>query len=237
MGAWTTLTHGRHYTSRGCHGSVRRTLPRRALAVWCIGRSGFHRTSVGHITRTVSFYPRWTRGDSNPGHPPCKGGTLPLSYEPYGALVVLRCPVEPVAPKRRKVGLPEGQIPVCGGDPAADSPTATLLRLKPPCGAQIRPARQASSGPHSGALTGGVCKEQGRIHRTLLECDYYRIQLHVDELQSTIRTTTEFLRLPLPLGVGTHCLGHCSPRVAQPIRGILTYRCPFLPPPWRRQSS
>jgi len=112
-----------------------------------------------------------------------------------------------------------------------------LLRLKPPCGAQIRPVEQASSGPHSGALTGGVCKEQGRIHRTLLECDYYRIQLHADELQSAIRTTTEFLRLPLPLGVGTHCLGHCSPRVAQPIRGILTYRCPFLPPPWRRQSS
>ena len=26
-----------------------------------------------------------------------------------------------------------------GGDPAADSPTATLLRLKPPCEAQIRP--------------------------------------------------------------------------------------------------
>ena len=25
-----------------------------------------------------------------------------------------------------------------GGDPAADSPTATLLRLNPPCGAQIR---------------------------------------------------------------------------------------------------
>ena len=25
-----------------------------------------------------------------------------------------------------------------GGDPAADSPTATLLRLKPPCEAQIR---------------------------------------------------------------------------------------------------
>ncbi len=36
----------------------------------------------------------------------------------------------------------------------------------------------ASSGPHSGALTGGVCKEQGRIHRALLTRDYYRIQLH-----------------------------------------------------------
>jgi hypothetical protein len=94
----------------------------------------------------------------------------------------------------------------------------------------------ASSGPHSGALTGGVCKEQGRIHRALLTRDYYRIQLHVDELQSTIRTTIGFARLPSPFGVGTRCPDHCSPRVAQPIRGILTYRCPFLPPSSRRQS-
>ncbi len=117
-----------------------------------------------------------------------------------------------------------------GGDPAADSPTATLLRLKPPCEAQIRPPWVASSGPHSGALTGGVCKEQGRIHRALLKRDYYRIQLHEGEFQPSIRTTTEFKRLPSPFGVGTRCLGHCSPRVAQLIRGMLTYRCPFLPP-------
>ena len=117
-----------------------------------------------------------------------------------------------------------------GGDPAADSPTATLLRLKPPCEAQIRPGNRASSGPHSGALTGGVCKEQGRIHRALLKRDYYRIQLHEGEFQPSIRTTTKFQRLPSSLEVGTRCLGHCSPRVAQLIRGMLTYRCPFLPP-------
>ena len=44
-----------------------------------------------------------------------------------------------------RVGHPVGVVPVCGGDPAADSPTATLLRLKPPCEAQIRPLLQ---GPH-----------------------------------------------------------------------------------------
>ena len=98
-------------------------------------------------------------------------------------------------------------------------------------------ATQASSGPHSGALTGGVCKEQGRIHRTLLTCDYYRIQLHAGEFQPAIRTTTGFRRLASPLGVASHCPGHCSPRVAQHIRDILTYRCPFLPPLWQRQSS
>lgn len=96
---------------------------------------------------------------------------------------------------------------------------------------------QASSGPHSGALTGGVCKEQGRIHRALLRRDYYRIQLHEGEFQPSIRTTTTFRRLASPLGVASHCRGHCSPRVAQHIRGILTYRCPFLPPVWHWQSS
>jgi hypothetical protein len=138
--------------------------------------------------------------------------------------------------RRSKGEPPKGRSRVGGGDPAADSPTATLLRLKPPCEAQIRLVKRASSGPHSGALTGGVCKEQGRIHRALMTRDYYRIQLHVGELQPTIRTTIEFLRLPSPFGVGTLCLDHCSPRVAQHIRGILTYRCPFLPPCWPRQS-
>ena len=42
--------------------------------------------------------------------------------------------------------------------------------------------------PHSGGLTGGVCKEQGRIHRVLLKRDYYGFQLHAGELQPAIRT-------------------------------------------------
>ncbi len=157
------------------------------------------------------------------------------------ALVVLGCPVGRAGGGRSSVdakGEPGASAwsRVGGGDPAADSPTATLLRLKPPCEAQIQPAWPASSGPHSGALTGGVCKEQGRIHRALLRRDYYRIQLHEGGLQPSIRTTTEFRRLASPVGVASHCLGHCSPRVAQLIRGILTYRCPFLPPVWHWQS-
>ena len=147
------------------------------------------------------------------------------------ALVVLRCPDgRHRLETRHKVGRSRTPVPVCGGDPAADSPTATLLRLKPPCEAQIRRSWNASSGPHSGALTGGVCKEQGRIRRALLTRDYYRIQLHEGEFQPSIRTTTGFRGLAHPLGVASHCPGHCSPRVAQHIRGILTYRCPFLPP-------
>ena len=124
-------------------------------------------------------------------------------------------------------------IPITlGGDPAADSPTATLLRLNPPCKAQIRtpPEEALSFRPYSGGLTGGVCKEQGRIHRVLLKRDYYGFQLHEGELQPSIRTKIGFRRFPSPFGVDTHCTNHCSSRVARDIRGILTYRCPFLPP-------
>ena len=119
-----------------------------------------------------------------------------------------------------------------GGDPAADSPTATLLRLNPPCKAQIRtpPKEALSFRPYSGGLTGGVCKEQGRIHRVLLKRDYYGFQLHEGELQPSIRTKIGFRRFPSPFGVDTHCTNHCSSRVARRIRGILTYRRPLLPP-------
>ena len=53
-----------------------------------------------------------------------------------------------------------------GGDPAADSPTATLLRLNPPCKAQIRtpPKEALSFRPYSGGLTGGDRNEQRDYH-------------------------------------------------------------------------
>jgi hypothetical protein len=61
-----------------------------------------------------------------------------------------------------------------GGDPAAGSPTATLLRLLPPCEPQVRhdPMERASPKAHSDGATGGVCKEQGRIHRAMMTRDY-----------------------------------------------------------------
>ncbi len=50
----------------------------------------------------------------------------------------------------------------------------------------------ASSGPNSDGLTGGVCKEQGHIHRGMLTRDYYGFQLHEGGLQPSIRTTNGF---------------------------------------------
>ncbi len=65
-----------------------------------------------------------------------------------------------------------------GGDPAAPSGTATLLRLHPPCKAylQQRPplqVRQPASGTlYSDGVTGGVYKARERIHRAVLMRDY-----------------------------------------------------------------
>ena len=65
-----------------------------------------------------------------------------------------------------------------GGDPAAPSGTATLLRLHPPHQAYLRHrpplrVRRATSGtPTSDGVTGGVYKARERIHRAVLMRDY-----------------------------------------------------------------
>ena len=58
-----------------------------------------------------------------------------------------------------------------GGDPAAGSPTATLLRLRPSHQARLRPlaplrvASRTSGAPNFHGVTGGVYKARERIHR------------------------------------------------------------------------
>ncbi len=83
---------------------------------------------------------------------------------------------------------------------------------------------------YSNGLTGGVCKEQGRIHRSLINSDYYGFHRHEGELQPSICTRSKFRGLASPFGVASHCLTHCCARVAQKIRSIQTYRCPHPPP-------
>ena len=62
-----------------------------------------------------------------------------------------------------------------GGDPAAPSGTATLLRLSPSHQARLRPLPPRRVGPRtSGApgfhgLTGGVYKARERIHRAVAD--------------------------------------------------------------------
>jgi hypothetical protein len=68
--------------------------------------------------------------------------------------------------------------PFKGGDPAAPSDTATLLRLHPPYQLhlndlpplRVRPAILGAV--DSDGVTGGVYKARERIHRSVLICDY-----------------------------------------------------------------
>ena len=64
-----------------------------------------------------------------------------------------------------------------GGDPAAGSPTATLLRLHPSHRSLLRRLPHEVGSPTSGAndfhgVTGGVYKARERIHRGMLIRDY-----------------------------------------------------------------
>src|SRR5690606_16000966 len=114
------------------------------------------------------------------------------------------------------------------GDPAAGSPTATLLRLHPsyrPLLERLPPLRVGA--PISGAIdshgvTGGVYKARERIHRGVLIRDYKRFRLPAGEVQTPIRTETGFLRLAPPRGLATLCTGHCSTCVAPVIRAMRT---------------
>ncbi len=67
---------------------------------------------------------KWTCGDLNPRPLPCKGSDLPADLQaPFFCM--------------SDVFSAFGDILILGGDPAADSPTATLLRLNPPCKIQV----------------------------------------------------------------------------------------------------
>jgi hypothetical protein len=79
---------------------------------------------------------------------------------------------------RHALLLPGDEHPFKGGDPAAGSPTATLLRLHPSyrpfLGSlpllQVSPT--ASGTTDSRGVTGGVYKARERIHRSMLIYDY-----------------------------------------------------------------
>ena len=126
------------------------------------------------------FIPRlaeWTGRDLNPRPPACKAGDLPTDL-PARELAVQIVP----------------SLYFLGGDPSAGSPTDTLLRLNPARRTQVRiPQKERPSlRPDSHDLTGGVCKEQGHIHRLLLTGDYYGFHVHEGELQPSIPTMSGF---------------------------------------------
>ena len=125
-----------------------------------------------------------------------------------------------------------------GGDPAAGSPTATLLRLFPPYETQIRRSQgrprltQESLGWNDGRCVQGAGTYSPRADDTRLlgiPCSRGRVTA-LDPNYGRLS------RLPSLFKVGTHCTCHCSSRVAREIRGILTCRGPLLPPLYQWRS-
>ena len=103
--AWIARTHD-IITHRGGT-SVCSTLPIHACAGRCIGLfCVLHPSAVSHLRGTVRGAQLWTQWDSNPRHPPCKGGTLPLSYEPNSG-----------KPESRGVSLGSSKVPDCTAGP------------------------------------------------------------------------------------------------------------------------
>src|SRR3954451_9083636 len=88
-----------------------------------------------------------------------------------------------------------------GGDPAAPSGTATLLRLRPNRRSRLRRLPPQGLGHRLRAITTfvtgrAVCTRPGNVFTAaLLICDYSRLQLHGPELQPPIRSETGFLGL------------------------------------------
>lgn len=157
---WTPGSHV-HTVSRTRPSVTRHasTLPTHACTGWCIGSVGLEHIPETHLRDSVrpsrrmdplGFEPRASSLQRR--HSPTElWARLPFFRRPtategsclLSALIVRRCPVGTAGHEREHsyewVG-PSARSRSVGGDPAADSPTATLLRLNPPCEAQIRPA-------------------------------------------------------------------------------------------------
>ena len=117
--------------------------------------------------------------------------------------------------------------PQKGGDPSPRSRRDTLLRLHPSHLSYLgRPppllVRLSASGiTDSHGVTGGVYNTRERIHPDILIRDYQRFQLHRVELQTLIRTGTNFKRFAPCHHVAARCIGHCSTPVALDVRGMM----------------
>ena len=74
--------------------------------------------------------------------------------------------------EKQAVGTCVPDLLLKGGNPAAPSGTATLLRLSPSQRSCFRRRMATSSTPFSHGLTGGVYKARERIHRGVLTHDY-----------------------------------------------------------------
>ena len=167
--------------------------------------------------------------DSNRRPPPCKSGALPTELIPL---------------KERwewgKVFL--SIAPFKGGDPAAPSGTATLLRLHPNRWfhlRQLRPLRVrplASGVSNFHGVTGGVYKARERIHPGVADPGLLATPASWSRVADSNPNWDRLSRFASHRCVAALCTGHCITCVAQGVRAVMIWRHPHLPLYLRRQS-
>ena len=115
-----------------------------------------------------------------------------------------------------------------GGDPAAPSGTATLLRLSAsyasyPGHLPPRRVSTASSGTtHFHRLTGGVYKARERIHRVVADTRLLAIPPSWSRVADSNPNWERLYRSAPPHGVASLCTVHCSTCAAPDIRAMMT---------------
>ena len=171
----------------------------------------------------------WSRRDSNPRHPACKAGALPAELRPPR-----RAPGPPGIKRRNTSRTPASPAPdgaaslIKGGDPAAGSPTATLLRLHPshqPLLRRLSPLQveSATSGAISSHdVTGGVYKARERIQGAVADAPLLAIPASCSRVAGCNPNWGGLSRFGGPRGPPALCTRHCSTFAAPGVGAIRT---------------
>ena len=124
-------------------------------------------------------------------------------------------------PSRLRVG--RGRTAPCkGGDPAAGSPTATLLRLHP--SHQHLLGRLAAASVDAGFhdVTGGVYKARERIQGTVADVPLLAIPTSCSRVADCSPNWGRLWGSARRRRLASHCTGHCSTFAAPGVRAIRT---------------
>ena len=118
--------------------------------------------------------------------------------------------------------LPAGLLLPKGGDPAAGSPTATLLRLHPSRRRRLGRLAAASAGADSHDVTGGVYKARERIQGAVADAPLLAIPTSCSRVADCSPNWGRLWGSARPRGLASHCTGHCSTFAAPGVGAIRT---------------
>ena len=117
----------------------------------------------------------------------------------------------------------EGRTAPCkGGDPAAGSPTATLLRLHPSHRHLLGRLAAASVDAGFHDVTGGVYKARERIQGTVADVPLLAIPTSCSRVADCSPNWGRLWGSARRRRPASHCTGHCSTFAAPGVRAIRT---------------